>query len=155
MALIAAQVPRGAAGHHVLLYDGVCALCNGFGRFVLRWDRRAVFRFAPLQGPFGNRVQPGAPLRTVYVLADYGTTRERALTRSRAVLFVLEALGWPWKAMTIVRVLPVSWLDRVYDLVARHRYRVFGQHDVCPLPGPEYRSRFIHDAGEMNGRGAS
>jgi predicted DCC family thiol-disulfide oxidoreductase YuxK len=151
----AAQVPRNADGRHVVLYDGVCALCSGFVRFVLAWDRGAVFRFAPLQGPLGNRVQPEAPLRTVYVLADFGSPAERSLTKARAVLFVLNALGWPWKAAAIVRVLPLAWLDGIYDLVARHRYRVFGRYDVCPLPGPEHRSRFIGDTGEMSDRGGS
>src|SRR4029079_8938842 len=142
MALNAAQAPQNADGH-VVLYDGVCALCNGFVRFVLARDRTGVFRFAPLQGPLGTRVQPDGPLRTVYVLVDCGTPAERSLTKARAVLFVLNALGWPWKAAAIVRVFPVAWLDHAYDFVARHRYRVFGRYDVCPLPQPEHRSRFI------------
>jgi len=155
MALDAAQVSRKADGRHVVLYDGVCALCHGFIRFVVAWDRPEVFRFAPLQGPLGKRVQPDAPLRTVYVLADYGTPSERSLTKARAVLFVLNAFGWPWKAAAIVRVFPVAWLDRAYDLVARHRYRVFGQYDVCPLPRPEHLSRFIDGPAETSDRGGS
>ena len=135
-----------------MLYDGVCALCNASVRFVLRWDRRAAFRFAPLQGSLGNRVQDSASLRTVYVLADFGTLAERPLTKARAVLFVLSELGWPWKAASLAGVLPISWLDRLYDFVAGHRYQVFGQYDVCPLPNPEHRDRFIDAGGSPEGR---
>jgi len=155
MALDAAQVSRKADGRHVVLYDGVCALCNRFVRFVLARDRAGVFRLAPLQGPLGNRVQAEATLQTIYVLADYGSPAERLLTKARAVLFVLNAFGWPWKAAAIVRVFPVAWLDRAYDLVARHRYRVFGQYDVCPLPRPEHLSRFIDGPAETSDRGGS
>lgn len=143
MARNGAQGVPNPPGRHVLLYDGVCALCNAWVRFVLALDRRGEFSFAPLQGPLGNRVQAGAALETVYVLADYGTPAERSLTKARAVLFVLSALGWPWKAGAVARLLPMAWLDRLYDVIAGHRYQVFGRYDACPLPMPEHRGRFL------------
>jgi len=64
------------------------------------------------------------------------------LTKACAVICVMRVLGWPWRAAAVFGVLPASWLDRAYDLIARHRYRIFGRRDQCFLPGPEYQRRF-------------
>lgn len=141
--------PRpGAAGAHLFLYDGVCGLCNRVNRLVLRADRAGQFDFAALQGPLGRDLQrrfgvdPDA-LGTFYVAADYRTGRPALLSRSRAALFVVRTLGWPWKAFAVLGLLPTALLDAVYDLVARHRYALFGRFDTCPLPPAEDRRRFI------------
>ena len=139
-------------GEHLLLYDGVCGLCNRVNRFVLRRDRAGTFDFAALQSrtarevlaPFG--VDPGQ-LRTFYVIAGYRGADPILLERSRAALFVLRTLGGPWKALTLLGVLPRTLLDAAYDAVARRRYRLFGRFDVCPLPAPEHRRRFL-DVGD-------
>jgi len=132
---------------HLLLYDGACALCNGLTQFVLERDQRCLFEFASLQSaaarsvlePFGASPDD---LSTLYVLADYRGTRSRLLRKGRAVVFVMTALGWPWRAAALAGILPDAVLDRLYDLVARHRHRVAaGQR--CLLPTPEQRSRFI------------
>ena len=139
---------RIGAGQHLLLYDGVCGLCNRVTRFVLRWDRRAVFDFASLQSGTGRSYlerwgrQP-AELNTVYVVADYGTGNPRVLSRSRAALFVLTALGGWWRVFAIFKPLPTGMLDVLYDAVARNRYRLFGRYDTCPLPAAAHRTRFI------------
>lgn len=135
-------------GQHLFLYDGVCGLCNRANRFVLRHDSRAQFDFAPLQSDlardllqrFGRRA---SDLDTFFVISNYRTPAAAALSKSRAVLFLAAALGWPWRAVTIARLLPAALLDAGYDIVARHRYSVFGHYDSCPLPSVEHRKRFI------------
>jgi predicted DCC family thiol-disulfide oxidoreductase YuxK len=132
---------------HLLLYDGVCGLCDWLVQAVLAHDRAEAFDFAALQSPEARDVLArfGAspdPLDTVYVVVDYQGS-PALLGRGRAAVFVLAALGWPWKAGGALRVLPTSLLDRGYDLVARHRYRLFGKYDQCLLPRPEHRARFI------------
>lgn len=129
---------------HLILYDGVCGLCNRFVRFVLNHDRAAVFRFASLQSQLGQSLI-GSPntLRTVYVVVNYGSKSPVVLSKSRAALFVLETLGGPWRLAAILGILPRRLLDWAYDLVARYRYSVFGRYQTCPLPSPEHRSRFI------------
>jgi predicted DCC family thiol-disulfide oxidoreductase YuxK len=135
-------------GHHVILYDGVCGLCNRLNRFVLARDVRGVFRFASLQSHFargfltGRGLDPG-DLGTLYLIADFGTEREAIHTKSRATLLILTTLGGPWRVAGILDVLPTTLLDGVYDLIARVRYRIFGRYDSCPLPRPEWRDRFI------------
>lgn len=133
---------------HLLLYDGVCGLCNRLTRFVLRRDRRGRFRFATLQGALGREIlaahgRSACALDTFFVVAGYGSPHERVLERSAAALFVAGELGWPWRAAAPLRRLPAPLLDRVYEFIARHRYRWFGRRDRCPVPPPEQRERFL------------
>src|SRR5262245_60258601 len=142
------QPPEGSEGRHLLLFDGVCALCSWMVRFVLAADRRRLFRFASLQSATGRaavRRVGGDPdaLNTLYVIADYQRPDAKGLVKGRAQLFIVKTLGWPWKAASVVGVLPVAWLDRLYDVVARYRYPVFGRYEQCLLPRPEHRGRFV------------
>jgi predicted DCC family thiol-disulfide oxidoreductase YuxK len=143
-----AQVRSGAKGAHLVLFDGVCGLCSRLIQFLLAHDHRAVFTFASLQSATGRAMIErcgGNPheLTSFYVLADYRTDRARLFSRSRAALFVTGELGWPWKLAVLTRVLPTACLDAVYDIVARSRYRVFGRHEQCCTPRPEFRGRFV------------
>jgi predicted DCC family thiol-disulfide oxidoreductase YuxK len=134
-------------GAHLVLYDGVCGLCNGIVRFVLKRDRQKQFRFASLQSPaaaialtpFGRTPDD---LATFYVLPDYPGA-SRLLAKSGAAFFLLNALGWPWKALGVFALLPASMSNWIYDVVVRHRYRVFGRYDQCLLPRPDDRDRFL------------
>jgi predicted DCC family thiol-disulfide oxidoreductase YuxK len=133
---------------HLVLYDGVCGLCNRVLQFLLVHDSRGVFSFATLQSATGQamvRRFGGNPadLTSFYVVADYREPQARALMRSDAALFVAGELGWPWKAARLVVVVPKPIRDWLYDVVARTRYRVFGRYDQCLLPRPEFRSRFV------------
>ena len=142
--------PADRQGPHLLLYDGVCGLCDGLVQAVLKHDRHRVFNFASLQSRsakatlalFGANADS---LTTMYVVMNYRSDSPQLLERGRAALFVMAALGWPWKTATVLRLLPGSALDLLYDLVARHRYRLFGQRDQCLLPPREHRSRFLDD----------
>lgn len=143
-----AQPPSSATGAHLVLYDGVCGLCNRVTQFLLRHDHRRVFVYASLQSRVGRGVVEkfgGDPelLTSFYVIADYQTDAAQFFARSDAVLFVASRLGWPWRATLAVRLLPKGIRDLGYGLIARVRYRVFGRHDHCPIPAPEDRSRFI------------
>jgi predicted DCC family thiol-disulfide oxidoreductase YuxK len=143
-----AQPPPGPQSLHLVLYDGVCGLCNRLLQFLLRHDHRGVFSFAALQSKVGQSVversggNPGE-LTSFYVVADYQTAASRVLTRSDAALFVAGALGWPWKVAHVMRFVPRGIRDRAYDVMARSRYRVFGRYDRCLVPRPEFRNRFF------------
>jgi predicted DCC family thiol-disulfide oxidoreductase YuxK len=77
------------------------------------------------------------------VFANYRAPEARRLTKARAVLFAISALGWPWKIAGVFGILPTALLDWLYDLVARNRYRVFGRRDHCLMPRQEDRHRFV------------
>jgi predicted DCC family thiol-disulfide oxidoreductase YuxK len=133
----------------VVFYDGVCGLCNRLNRFLLRRDRDARFRFAPLQGELAARTLARygfdpSDLDTVYVIAHWRSQNERVLARSPAILYSLDRLGGGWRALARVGArLPVAFSDALYRVVARNRYRVFGKFDSCPVPPPAWRERFL------------
>jgi len=144
-----AQAPvAAAAGPHLVLYDGVCGLCNRLLQFLLLHDRREVFTFASLQSATGQAMVARAggdprDLSSFYVVANYRTPDAHVFTRSGAALFVADQLGWPWTVLRLFAVLPKVLLDRVYDFVATNRYRIFGRYDQCLVPRAEDRRRFI------------
>ena len=143
-----AQGPTDAEGVHLVLYDGVCGLCSRLLQFLLEHDHRAVFTFASLQSAVGMAMVErfgGNPkeLTSFYVLANYRANHAQMLSKGSAALFVAGELGWPWKVAVLMRVLPPAILDVIYNLVARNRYRVFGRHERCLTPRPEFRSRFV------------
>ena len=143
-----AQAAPVTDGGHLVLYDGVCGLCNRLLQFLLEHDRRAVFTFASLQSAIGRATVEGSggnphELTAFYVVANYRTGHARTFAGSRAALFVAGELGWPWKLTGLMSVLPTAILDRAYNLVARNRYRVFGRYEQCLIPGTEFRSRFV------------
>ncbi|MFD1585357.1 thiol-disulfide oxidoreductase DCC family protein [Halorientalis brevis] len=128
----------------VLLFDGVCNLCNSFVRFVVRFDAEGTFRFAPLQSAIGEELlarydlEPDDETFDTVVLVEDG----EAYTRSTAALRVARRLDGPWPLLYPLVYLPRRLRDGIYDLVAKYRYRVFGSKDECPMPDPELRERF-------------
>jgi predicted DCC family thiol-disulfide oxidoreductase YuxK len=133
----------------ILLYDGVCGLCNRFVQFILRHDRAAIFCFASLQSSFATPIlarhgSSPAGLETVYVVLHYNEPEEWILERSDAVAFVLRQVGGIWGFVGgMIAMTPRPLRDWGYRLVVRHRYRIFGRFDVCPMPTSEARARFL------------
>ena len=132
----------------LVLYDGVCGLCNGLNQFLLKRDLNDHFLFASLQSEFAvsllKRYDINAvDLDTVYVVADYGQPGQHLLARSDAILHVLGRLGGVWGLSRVGSVLPKSLRDALYKVVARNRYRVFGKYDVCLMPEERYRRKFV------------
>ena len=128
----------------LLLYDGVCALCNGAVSVVLKRDRRRGSRFAPLQGETAAAVFGEHPeLRGIDSMIWIGEDG-RAFTRSAAALELARHLGGGWAVLgSLARMVPTVLRDALYDVIARVRYRVFGRYDVCPVPPLEDRERFL------------
>lgn len=142
---------------HLVLYDGVCGLCDHFVRFLLRIDGRDQLRFAALQGPVGTRVLARAGrtpsgLSTVIVVADYEQPAERLLDRSDAALFAIASGGGIYRAANALRLVPRFIRDAVYDLIARTRYRIFGRFEACPVPEPRTRAKFLDFDRAASGR---
>jgi len=136
------------SARHLILYDGVCGLCNRFTQFVLKRDRRKRFLFASLQSKLATEKLDeygctAADLDTVYVLVNRGSASERLLLRSEAVLFILEELGGIWNLARLFRFVPKWPLNFLYNRVASGRYRWFGELPACPIPSAEQRQRFL------------
>jgi predicted DCC family thiol-disulfide oxidoreductase YuxK len=138
-----------ASSNPILLYDGVCGLCNRLVQFVLNCDPQDRFRFASLQSEFARNIlarhgaNPG-DLDTFYIVLDHGQPAERLVARSGAAVEVLKNLGGIWGGCgSVLRMLPKWFCDWGYNRVARNRYRIFGKFEVCPLPEERYRGRFL------------
>ena len=127
----------------VVLFDGVCNLCDRSVQFILDRDRAGVFRFASLQSDTGrallvdHQLDPDALASVVVVDGD------RAFTKSDAALRIAKDLRFPWNMLTAFRIVPRFIRDAVYGWVARNRYRWFGTREACRIPTPDVAARFI------------
>ncbi|MEO8241703.1 MAG: DCC1-like thiol-disulfide oxidoreductase family protein [bacterium] len=128
---------------NLILFDGVCVLCNGWARFVAGHDRAGVFRLATAQSDTGQRIyrQLGLSPVTFDTLVVYLDGRHHI--DSDAILTVLTAFGGLWRAAAILRLIPGPLRDWAYRHIARRRYRLFGRHQACPMPTPEVRARLL------------
>lgn len=132
----------------VIVFDGVCVLCNGWVRFLLRHDRRRRYRFAAMQGEAGRALlarhglDPDDPVSFLLVEYDMGTS-PRVSTDTTAIRRVLAGLGGFWRVAHLAALLPGFVRDPLYRLFARNRYRLFGRHDACMVPNEETRARFL------------
>ena len=127
----------------VILFDGVCNLCNGFVQFVIEHDRTGRFKFASLQSDVAREFLKEAP-------ADFRNTDSVILLengkfyqQSTAALRILRHLAAPWSWLYAFIILPAFLRDIVYAFIARNRYRWFGQQESCMLPTPELKGRFL------------
>jgi predicted DCC family thiol-disulfide oxidoreductase YuxK len=135
----------------LLLYDGVCGLCNRLVRFVLDRDPKGRFRFASLQSPLAAELlaryhYDPADLDTFYAVIDFRTPAERVLKKGKAAVYVGSHLKGLWPLTGVGRVVPRFLLDLGYDFVAHRRYGWFGKLDACPMPKPGDAERFFDQA---------
>lgn len=128
----------------LLLYDGACGFCHASVRWLVARDRERRFTFAPIQGETAARLRAERgdipQVMNAIVLIDVDG---RAYVRSRAFVRSTRYLPRPWRWAYALRFVPAFLLDLGYRLVARLRYRIGGRADVCQLPSPEERSRFL------------
>ena len=133
-----------AAAPDIILFDGVCNLCNGFVQFVIRHDPAGRFRFAALQSEAAQALlaahglAPAAAPDSVLLLSD-----GRLYSHSTAVLRIARRLGGIWRLAGVGWVLPRAGRDALYRFVARNRYRWFGRQESCMLPTPDLQARFL------------
>ena len=145
-------MPEQVESGPVLLYDGVCGFCNKTVQMILARDQSGAMRFAALQSDFGKAVLERHPElkgvdSVVYLERPANEPGvERVYVRSRAALRVVSYLGGPWKLLLAAYIVPTPLRDFLYNLFARHRYRLFGRYDTCLLPPPEVRSRFLDNS---------
>ena len=128
----------------IIVFDGVCLLCDKSVQFVLRHDKACRYRFASVQSECGRaqlqRHGLDADAPQSMLLLEGGA----AYVESDAVLRILGSFGGIHRAWRVARVVPRTWRDALYRLVARHRYRWFGRADQCWLPAPDHADRFLH-----------
>lgn len=127
----------------ILLFDGVCNMCDGFVQFIMKRDKPGKFRFAPLQSEAGQQLLQHFDLSPdkidSVVLIDNG----KSYIKSTAALRAGKKLGGLWSLPYVLVIIPTFIRNTVYDFIARNRYKWFGEKDACMIPSPEVRSRFL------------
>lgn len=126
----------------IVVFDAHCLLCNGWVRFLLQRDPRGLFQFASIQGATGQALlkRAGLPLNGLETLLL--VKGDRTWQHTAAILRVLSALGWPWRAAWLAWLVPAPLRDSAYRHIARNRYKLFGRADKCLLPPPDYATDF-------------
>jgi predicted DCC family thiol-disulfide oxidoreductase YuxK len=140
--------PTPTTTHLVVLFDGVCVLCDSSMRFLVDADRGGRLSFAPLQGETAREVLARHPevagdLSTIVYVRNFKSEAEKVYSRSDAVVSILQDLGGGYRLLALFRFLPRVLRDKLYTWVASHRYRWFGKLDACRLPRPGEEKRFL------------
>ncbi|NJB35712.1 thiol-disulfide oxidoreductase DCC family protein [Croceivirga sp. JEA036] len=128
----------------IILFDGVCNLCNGAVQFIIKQDKRSVFKFASLQSEIGKQLTKEHGIDTELldsiILIEPGIAY---YSKSTAALEIMKSFGGIWNLTRLFTVLPEGFRDIVYDFIAKNRYKWFGKKDACMIPTPELQSRFL------------
>ncbi len=136
-------VPPFADDRPVIVFDGHCVLCSGGAQFVLRHDPHGHYRLLAAQTPLGEALYKHFGLN----VSDYDTMilikDGAAVVKADAVIGIAQGLGLPWSLAVMLRVLPRSWRDGLYGILARNRLRVFGRSETCYMPDPRWTDRFL------------
>jgi predicted DCC family thiol-disulfide oxidoreductase YuxK len=129
--------------HPIILFDGVCNFCDSAVNFVLKQDKKGIFRFAPLQSEAGQKLLHQYNLSTEdfdsFVLIENG----KVYKKSSASLKVMNKLPWYWKEAQILWIVPGFLRNAIYDFIAANRYKWFGKKEQCMVPTAELKSRFL------------
>lgn len=129
----------------IIIFDGVCLLCNKWVDFLVRHDKKGSIKFVALQSELTPIILAQFEYQAVadtIVFLENG----RAYTKSNAVIRIAVHLGFPSALMACFYVIPVRFRDKVYDSIARNRYRWFGKKETCRIPDVEFRHRFLDES---------
>jgi predicted DCC family thiol-disulfide oxidoreductase YuxK len=129
--------------HPIILFDGVCNYCNAMVNFLIRRDKKKIFRFAALQSEAAQKIlgQYHLPQNNFdsFILVE----NDKIYKRSDAALRLYNKLPWYWKWTQLFWIFPKFIRDGVYNVIARNRYKWFGKKDQCMVPTPEVKERFL------------
>jgi predicted DCC family thiol-disulfide oxidoreductase YuxK len=126
----------------IILFDGICNLCNGTVDFIINRDKKEIFRFAALQSDAGihlaKKFDISGETDSVVLIWE-----NQVFLESDAALEITRLLSFPWKAFVVFKILPKNIRDRIYRWIAKNRYGWFGKKNTCRIPTPEEASRFL------------
>jgi predicted DCC family thiol-disulfide oxidoreductase YuxK len=127
----------------IILFDGVCNLCNRSIQVIIKNDRKKFFRFASLQGKLGQEVLKKHQLQTDQLHSFILLEGDHIYTKSTGALRIFRELGGGWKLLYGFMIIPRFIRDAVYNFVSRNRYKWYGKREECMLPTPELKERFL------------
>ena len=127
----------------ILLFDGVCNLCNSSVQQIIKADKKEIFSFASLQSEFGQEQLKHFNIGGDYLKTLVLISNKKAYTRSDAALEIARLLGGFWLALYVFKVIPPFIRNGVYDFISNNRYQWFGKEESCMIPTPELQGRFL------------
>lgn len=128
--------------HEVILFDGVCNLCNGAIQFIIKKDKKNIFKFGTLQSESGKKI-----INTNKNISNIDSvlliTNTNVFYKSTAIIKISQKLGFPYNLLIVTILLPVKLRDKIYDIIAKNRYKWFGKKTNCLVPTPQLKKRFL------------
>ena len=128
----------------VILFDGVCKLCNAWSHFIIHHDKNHDFKLASVQSQQGKDIlayfnYPTGVYETMLVVHG-----DRCMEKSDAFFFVMKTMGFPWRLLLVFSIIPKRLRNWLYDRVALNRYTLFGKYNACRLPTPDHHKRYLN-----------
>lgn len=137
--------PNIGVSDKVILFDGVCKLCNAWSNFIIKHDGQRVFKLCSVQSKEGKQILfhfglPSESYETMLYVEG-----NQSFQKSEAFFQIMTQMGYPWKIVCIFKVIPKPLRDWMYDRIALNRYSLFGKYDYCTLPSPGHEARFLDE----------
>jgi predicted DCC family thiol-disulfide oxidoreductase YuxK len=130
---------------NIVIFDGVCNLCEFSVNFIFERDSSGQFYFTPAQSPLGASLLKRFGINTSRLDTVVLVRDGKAYTRSAAAIEIAARLDLPWNLLTVFKAVPESLRDMLYDLIAQNRYQLFGKKEACMLPSEALRKRFLEE----------
>jgi predicted DCC family thiol-disulfide oxidoreductase YuxK len=127
----------------VILFDGICNFCNAMVNFIIRQDKKNVFRFCALQSDSGKRLLEQYKINWKQTDSFVVIENGKAHQKSNAALKLYNRLPWYWKWTQLFWIVPKFIRDAVYNFIAKNRYSWFGKKEECMIPAKEVREKFL------------
>ena len=127
----------------IILFDGVCKLCNGWSRFIIRFDTQKKFKLCTVQSEQGQAILQWFGYPTDVFDTMLLVQGSRALAKSDSFLAIVAQLPFPWPLLRVLNIFPRAFRDWFYDRVAQNRYKIFGRYEACILASPDHQGRFL------------
>ncbi|MFY8325374.1 thiol-disulfide oxidoreductase DCC family protein [Pseudoalteromonas sp. ZZD1] len=137
------NVPQLIKHKNIILFDGQCKLCNAWSNFIIKHDKNLHFKLCSVQSDKGQAILNYFNYPTDNVKSMLYIEQDKYFSQSDAVLEVISQLGWPWRAIKIIRLIPKRLRDWMYDRIAINRYRLFGKYDYCRIPESRYEQHYL------------
>lgn len=137
--------PNVQKGDRVILFDGVCKLCNAWSNFIIKNDKKYLFTLCSVQSVEGQKILSHFKLPTDYFDTMLYVEGNNCYQKSDAFFKIIKMLGLPWSLPCIFKIIPKFLRDWLYDRIALNRYAIFGKYEFCSLPTPDHESRYLSE----------
>ena len=129
---------------NIILFDGICNMCNAVVLTLIKFDKKGIFLFCPLQSEFGEKISKKIQINSLKMDSIIlFTSNTSYYKKSTAALKIMNLLGGFWKITTIFIIFPETFRNYIYDFIAKNRYKWFGKREVCMLPSDQIKDRFL------------